>query len=113
VLYPIRKERAMESLPRGDREHFEHWLLTEVVHAAVHHERLKKEGGKGINEWIALGSLSSLMAVLCRYTDRDPAALGSVATDYRALRDVIRNGSSHKDEIKRRVEDAIREGEGR
>lgn len=102
----------------ADQRDFERWLIDEV---AVHADMCKriKDGtsqqtgiGARMTEW----HFTSLLMVLGRYTDRDQRLLEPVATDRKALLEVIRTGPSLMAECERQTEEMYqrleREGKG-
>lgn len=102
---------AWDLLPRGNVRKFEHWLLLRVCETSRRLEFLKEKGASEHSIFIAMGELSDSLAILARYTDRDPYEMSKVASDYRALVALIRNGSSFKKQVEQQVNASLRKEE--
>lgn len=103
---------AWDLLPRGNVRKFEHWLLLRVCETSRRLEFFKEKGASEHTVFITAGDLSASLAILAEYTDRDPYEMSKVASDYRALVALIRNGSSFKKQIEKQVNASLRKEEG-
>lgn len=90
-----------------DRAEFERWLLTEIPVQARIRRIHKMEERTGHAAQMVEDRLDTLIVVLGRYSDRDPAALHKVAHVQDELEELVRNGPS----LTARLEKEARERE--
>jgi hypothetical protein len=99
-------------LPRGDVREFENWLIREVNFRHLHYHRLESVGkGDTVSGWTAHAELCTAVNILARYTDLDPNDIHKVARNYREVKRVIHEGSSHWKAIEKQVEAQMRKEE--